>query len=365
MKKLNILRVTTRMEELGLIQANLAESLNLSRESISQWMKGTKTPRLRHLNKLATLLDLPCEELVLKEKLALGSFANKDKPLPIAHPTSQEVDTLSMEYLHSLFVTYPKPCTFSLPHLQNPSTDYTAVHAVASHLRKSMALGPCEAVTAHHLINYLRTFPIVFIPVLWGKKGDIAQVVHLQQRQMFCIYVHLEARLSDVTVWLLQELGYILTPTLPARQAFQFSRAFAGAMVFPQACSEEVASLANDGLKVARILKEAAERQAPPLTIYQEVQRYLHHQGRPLLDFTITGTSAHILSMNTLLRDLLFTRLLPPAQQYIEKSTAFFGPEFWDALTQFLLHGGHSPKEVQDILGIPLAEAQEIWSYLT
>ena len=63
--QLNIEAVTNRAKELGLSQANIAETLQVSREAVSQWFKNEKFPRPDKLLKLVRTLNLGFDEMVI------------------------------------------------------------------------------------------------------------------------------------------------------------------------------------------------------------------------------------------------------------------------------------------------------------
>ena len=70
-KQLNTSFIHERMLQLGLSQTELAEKLEVTKTAISSWLKPEKFPRPRHLLKLAELLKLSFDEIVLKKKVEL------------------------------------------------------------------------------------------------------------------------------------------------------------------------------------------------------------------------------------------------------------------------------------------------------
>ncbi len=69
-KKLNIQKISQSMDEKGLNQAGLAQSLGVSRTIVSAWFKGRKFPRPDKLLKLGLELGLPFQDLVEKSVTA-------------------------------------------------------------------------------------------------------------------------------------------------------------------------------------------------------------------------------------------------------------------------------------------------------
>ena len=74
--------LTKRRKLLGITQDELAEKLDVSRQSISKWENGECMPEAEKLIKLADILDISLDELTGREK------AYKTEPAPAAPPTA-------------------------------------------------------------------------------------------------------------------------------------------------------------------------------------------------------------------------------------------------------------------------------------
>ncbi|MBK5247492.1 MAG: helix-turn-helix transcriptional regulator, partial [Peptostreptococcaceae bacterium] len=185
MKKLNVTAMKNKMEELGMIQANLAESLGVSRESVSQWLKSAKMPRPAYLLKLATLLQMSFSEIILKEEDAIGSFAYRTRRKVKTDEDRVEKATIAVKYLHAIFKDADPSSLVSVPKLENPTNQYAYIQKATVSIRNMMNLDQSQVVKAQYIIEYMRSFPIVFIPVLWGERGDQALVIHLHKLHMF------------------------------------------------------------------------------------------------------------------------------------------------------------------------------------
>ena len=70
-KKLNLDSIETNLAALGLSQSQVADSLAVSRQTVSQWLKGAKFPRPEKLLRLSKLLQLSFNDLVIKTDLSL------------------------------------------------------------------------------------------------------------------------------------------------------------------------------------------------------------------------------------------------------------------------------------------------------
>lgn len=368
MKKLNITAIKIKMEKLGLNQSNLADSLGISRESVSQWLKNAKMPRPAYLLKLATILQMSFSEIVLKEEDAIGSFAYRTHKKVKTDEYRAEHATIVMEYLHEIFKDAEPSSLLSIPHLKEPSNQYAYIQKAVASFRKILNLTQDQIVTPKHILNYMQSFPIVFIPVLWGEKGDQALVIHLQKLHVFCLYLNVETKVCDFTFWLLHELAHILTPGLGKKEAELFADSFAGALLFPEPCVqtlfEKISPISNVGIKITMILEEAKMRSVAPICIFKEINGFLTKNGMPVLDFDIYGASTNYFRSVPLLSDVLFEAKRPPAQKYIEVTSEYFGSDFWDALSTWVVENNKTSSAVQTVLNIPLSDAKEIWAYL-
>ena len=67
MECLNIDLVKSRMKELGLSQRELSRQIQLSVETLSQWLSGDNFPHPKNLLELGKALNLPYKHLVISE----------------------------------------------------------------------------------------------------------------------------------------------------------------------------------------------------------------------------------------------------------------------------------------------------------
>jgi len=261
-----------------------------------------------------------------------------------------------VEYLHAIFKDAESSSLIPVPKLEKPTNQYAYIQKAAVSIRKMMNLDQGQMVEAQQIIDYMRSFPIVFIPVLWGEKGDQALVINLQKLHMFGLCINVETKICDFTFWLLHELAHILTPELSKEDAEMFADSFAGALLFPEACAKAL---------IKRILKEAKTRTVAPICIFTAINSFLTENDKPILDFDIYGTSTNFLKSVPLLSDLLFRVKSPSAQEYINETSLYFGSDFWDALTKWIIENNKKASAVQTVLNIPLSDAKEVWAYLS
>ena len=73
-------------KEKGLTQAELAERLEVSRQSVSNWEVGTTTPSTKRLRDLSQLYDVPLDYLMNEDSL------EKQGELPLKEEISPEAE---------------------------------------------------------------------------------------------------------------------------------------------------------------------------------------------------------------------------------------------------------------------------------
>ncbi len=68
-QQLNKKNIKTKCRQVGFNQAIIAKKLNVTRETVSQWLKNKKFPRPNHLLMLGKLLNLEYSEIVNDDKM--------------------------------------------------------------------------------------------------------------------------------------------------------------------------------------------------------------------------------------------------------------------------------------------------------
>ncbi len=86
---LNIENITDGMAREGLSQADLAGKLEVSRESISKWLRGDAVPRPGRVLRLSRLLDLAFDDIYMREDVSLPVVVFRKKGS--SKPTQEHV----------------------------------------------------------------------------------------------------------------------------------------------------------------------------------------------------------------------------------------------------------------------------------
>ncbi len=374
-RRLDIQRISKTLDEFGWSRSDLAEHIGVSRQAVSQWIKGEKYPRPRHLLMLAEALDLSFEEIVLKEM---------DGSEPVIAVRKKGRHKITKDYienairmgklLENLVQYLPFESKYTkASSLKNPNLDYEYIHEVASGIRGTIDSDHGE-IPFENLIRCIAAYNAVLIPVLWGNKRfhENALHVYLPQSMTTWIYLNLDSKIHDFKFWMAHELGHVNAPELSGDKAEDFADAFAGALLVDIETAEqeyhELRRLRIKTRQIARIKKIAEELVISPITVYLEINNYASHVGEKVIDLE---SNSEIYKAYTVFNkkhptvaEYLFDKEKPTTREYIESPKNLFDSNFFEILKEFLTKERKSPGYIQNILNIPLADAQQIYQEL-
>lgn len=369
--KLNVDQVTQRSKALGLSQAKLAEMLEVSRESVSQWFKNEKFPRPDKLLKLARILDLGFADLVIEVPTVnepVVAFRKKGAHKITVNYVEQARDMgriLAQLAPHLPFDDLAQPAT-----LKAPVCDYAYVQKAARRVRSEIGVAEGDEVRFESLIRFFNELHAVIIPVLWGNKDNHENALHiyLPESMTTWIYLNLDCRLHDFKYWMCHELGHVYAPQLKDEAAENFADAFAGALLVPEELAKReyahLRRLANIGKQINRIKEVAEALIVSPLTVYYEVNKFAAQHGLPQIDL---ASKQEIYRANTnfnkdylSVSELLFKSASPTPAQYVESAREVFESPFFEVLKDFVTKHRKSPSFLQSLLNIPLSDAQGV-----
>ena len=374
-RKLNISKIEESTERLGLTQSKLANIVDVSRETVSQWFKGEKFPRPDKLLKLSMALSMNFNEIVLpfpSENEPIVAFRKKgshkitDQYLDEARDTGRVLSNL-VPYLP--FDQFVRPQT-----LIRPQQEYSYIQSVAAKTREQIGKASNEPIEFQDLIDFFNKLNAVIIPVLWGNKDKHENALHiyLPESMTTWIYLNLDCNAHDFNFWMAHELGHVLAPELREDEGEDFADAFAAALLVPQ----EIASIEYPHLRrvkqISRQLnhiKSVAEKLCvSPLTVYLEINEYADQNHLPKIDLE---KKQEIYKVNTnfnkkfkTVSECLFDVKVPAPDQYIRSTTADFGSLFFPSLKKYVKENGKSASFVQSALRMSLLDARNIYEAL-
>lgn len=373
-KRLHIQNTTKAMEAAGLSQTAIAEQLNVSKEAVSQWLKGKTFPRPNKLLQFAKLLKLSFGELVINEEpnAPVIAFRKKGNAKTKNHHVEKAQET--GRFLRHLVRFLPFDTLEMPPVLKSPNRDYDYLRQVTSKVRKDINLGEIETVDFEHLIRRFNELQAVVVPVLWGTKQRHENAIHiyLPDTQTTWVYLNLDTNIHDFKFWMAHELGHCLSPSLTGNEAEDFADDFAGALLFPHALAEkayqEINSEMASRLKINKVIDLADEHTISPYTVLGQANKFAVFAGLPEIELSkafngaVTNFNKRFYNLsNALLGDLEGL----DARHYINKTEEVFKTPFFDLLRKYLKEQGKGAGYVQAVTDMPLLDARSIHSELT
>lgn len=347
----------------GWSQEQLATAIGESPQVVSHWLQGKHFPRPDKLLKLATTLKLGFEQLVMPAaNQPIIAFRKKagakttDEHVAKAQAMAALLQPL-VDYVperRALHLSLPSASNHDAP-LQNAVTE----------VRARLGIGAQAVLGYEHLIKEFKDNDALLVPALWGEKKNHKNALHilLPDKSVTFVYLNLDTHLEDFKFWMAHELAHVYTPELAGTEAGEdFADAFAGALLFPQACAEAAYAQVTQAHGVQATLQTLlAQAQAHSISLYTvfcQVQRFAKAKGLPSLP--LTEAQIHAVRNNQhhgLVSEALFKPGPPSAQALIAVTANVFCSGFFVALKAMLLERGTGPGYVQQILDIGLQDA--------
>lgn len=374
-KSLNITKIKSQLEILGLSQANIAERLDVTRQSVSNWMQAKKFPRPGVLLKLAKILELSFDQIILKTDMLnepVVAFRKKGN-----HKISSEYieDAKDKGFLLEQLVPYlPYDKLSAPPVLIEPQLKYDYIQTAAREVRNAIGNENIPKIDFKDLINFFNKYHAVIIPVFWGNKSNHENALHiyLPQSRTTWVYLNLDSKVHDFKFWMAHELGHIKAPGLEPEAAEDFADLFAGALLFNQELAKQeydyLRQTPKKSQQVARIKDKAEELTISPLTIYYEINRYAEYANQPQINLEKNNA---IFKVNTAfcnayknVAEHLFDTLPPHAGEYIKLTREYFESPFFESLKQLALDQKKSIGFLQAILNLIPPDAHALYEDL-
>lgn len=377
-KSLNLTRLKDSLIRAGMNQSALAEKLGVSREAVSNWMRGESFPQPDKLVRIGMAVGLSFDELVqtpppAPESVPVVTFRKKgnrktrDEHLDRARETGELLKRL-VPYLPEQELTQP-------PILKDPCNDYAYIQRVAALMRKDMGLERKKAVDFTDLIAKFNELHAVMVPVLWGAREQHGNAlnVYLPDSHTLWVFLNLDSNVIDFKFWMAHELGHALAPAYGGEEGEDFADGFAQAFLYPRAHVEqllpELARKRSVPIRIERIRDEAREHLISPYTIRLAVEAYEKAGGRPPVDLGpsttfMAGVKNFGKNYKTIV-EMLAGRAVPEPGDYVRIVRETFGSPLFDALARYCHETSGAEHYIHRILGLPLADAKALVQELT
>lgn len=367
-KQLNIDVIESTMERVGINQANLARKLDVSRTAVTKWLKGGAIPRPDKLLKMALILGLSFDQIVIRgngDEPVIAYRKKGSRKTTEAHLTkAMEMGRLLRPLVKYLpFDEMVRPAT-----LKSPRVNYDYIQKAASRTRKELGLQAEDDLDFQHLIGKFRDLQAVIIPVLWGSKQNHGNAlhIHLPESMTTWVYLNLDVHLHDFKFWMAHELGHILSPELRSDEAENFADNFAGAMLFPREQAEiaynEVVRQRSSRSRLRKICEIATDVIVSPVTIHRAINSFAESVDKAGIDVGDDIYKAMNSFRNTYktVSEILFDDTEPDTAKYLHCAESLFESPFFHALQCYLREENKNYGYVQSILDIPLLDAQAL-----
>lgn len=355
--------IKAALAERGWTQDQLAEAIGESAQVVSNWLQGKNFPRPAKLLKLATTLKLGFDQLVMPESDApVIAFRKKGG----AKTTDEHiVKAMAMAALLKPLVAYLPERRALHTLLPTPTTDYAPLQSAVAQVRQKLGIGLASVLRYEHLINEFRDNEALLVPVLWGEKQNHKNALHilLPADKVTFVYLNLDTHLEDFKFWMAHELAHVYTPELAGKdEGEDFADAFAGALLFPQACAEGAYAKAMQTrgaqAMIAALLEAAHEHVISLNTVFLQVQAYAQAKGLKLLP--LEGRQIHAVRNSVrdgLVSQALFAPAPPDATELIKATSNVFRSDFYVAMRQLLNERETGAGYLQQVLDIGLQDA--------
>jgi transcriptional regulator with XRE-family HTH domain len=356
----------------GWTQKELAATLEVTGQAVTNWMKGVDFPRPDKLLKLATTLQLSFADLVLN--------STKDQPV-IAFRKKGGAKTTDTHVLKAVAMgSLLRPLVPFLAELrslrvqiQSPTTQYDALQAIAAEVRTRIGLGGQAVLSYEHLIGEFESNGAVIVPVMWGEKQNHKNALHilLPQEKVTFIFLNLDTRLEDFKFWMAHELAHVYTPDLAGLdEGEDFADALAGALLFPRPLAEAAyphAIRQNTTTSEIRELQRHANAHSISLfSVFREINHYAKAHGLPVLRCKESDIHAIRNSQRgKLVSESLFAPAPPEPTAYVAAAQNVFRSDFFPALQRMVKSKGTGPGYIQQIMDIPMQDAAALHGELS
>ena len=340
---------------------------------------GQILPASPQLLKLGRFLGLRHDELVVRQSAspeALVAFRKRRG----CKTTDEHIDRAREmgRLLRPLVPHLEFDAFIGPPSLKTPSTEYSYLQSLAAKLRREIGVSEAESIEFEKLIGLFQEYQAVVVPVMWGKKSqhENALHIHLPDSKTTWIYLNLDVEIHDFKFWMVHELGHVLTIDLleagRVEEAENFADAFAGAFLFPEACAKEAhtsySRARSDSGRVDVLIRFAEVHTISPLSVYKELQHYSQYH-----DLKFTEIEPGILHPSTtrfnerfpLLSEHFFNGEEPSPNHFVRMAQEAFGTVFFKAFAEYVRERKPSPSTIGSILAINPMDARAFHDALT
>lgn len=363
-QKLNTEIVQQAMVAAGMQQTDLAKKLNVSDQSITNWLKGTNFPRPDKLLKLAAILKKQFSDLVIDTQILDRPVVAFRLKANAKLTSSRYQEAVEVGYLLKRLVEHLPPHDFDT-RISNPTLGYDNLQRVVREIRQKVGLGDFAPFSYSSVLSLFDRAGAVLVPVQWGKQHAHANALHIRlpSDDLDFVFLNLDARIADFNFWMAHELGHIYTPEHSGTVFGEdFADAFAGALLYPKAVAlkgfSHYSGIKSVTSRVSWLASEAESFGISMLCVYKEIERL--SSAKELFFESLPSDSLHGARQNIekgTVASVLFGEQPPSAAKYINTTATVFGTPIFDALRSLITQEEVGPSYIQKALSISLVDA--------
>lgn len=370
-KVINTEAVQSALSQIGLTQKQLAESVGVSSQAVTNWLKGVDFPRPATLLKLATILKLTFDQMVKTADTGRPIVAFRKKgsaKTTAAHIAKAEGIGMLLKPL----VPYLTELQALRMLITSPSIDYSKLQIAGAQARSRLGIGVQAVLEYEHLISEFKSCGAVLVPVLWGAKGSHENALHIRlpQEDVTFIFLNLDTRIEDFKFWMAHELAHVYTPDLAGTiEGEDYSDAFAGTLLFPQTCAQQAYHEALNQTRsdaIISVLQDHAQKHMISLyTVYQQVNAYA--KAAKLSSLILEEKSIHAVrnsNSGPLISEMLFDPMPPAPDRYIAACEHIFGSDFFNVIKRMINDKHTGPSYLQQLLSSSIYDAKALYETL-
>ena len=239
----------------------------------------------------------------------------------------------------------------------------------ATEVRRQMNLSN-GVVDFHNLIIFFEDLHAVLIPVIWGKKQNHENAIHiyLPESKTTWIYLNLDTKIFDFKFWMAHELGHVKAPELETEIAEDFADAFAAELLFPLNIAESKYKIlkkeAKQNIIVSKIQRLAEEYVISPITIYKQLNNYAEITNNRSFELNMYPSTTNFNKQYKSVTEILFGTESPTPLNYIRVSEETFNTCIFKMIKQYLIHENKGPGFIQRMFNTSSIDSREIYKAL-
>lgn len=363
---LNITLIETAMRQLGFNGTTLADACAVSKEATSNWLKGESVPRPSKLVKLAEVLQLTVDKLLVVEERPAPLFAYRTKQNRPVTGEARDAASEMARHLEQLLPYVEDRSEFEPPLMRAPSLEDERIRNAAIAVRTSLRLSHTDVLTDEALESLFHTFGAFMVPVLWGlnkEKHENALTVYLPESKTSWVVFNLGCKQDDYKYWLAHEYGHCLTlHGLSEADGEVFAEAFAQHLVFPLEVAHECLEKVRKSSDPLGSAQEYATRYGISIvTVLKAVEKLAEQlYGAELGLMTRSFWSGWSATRNRVpsVMQRIFGTDAPSTGEYVTRAEAAYKTPVFKALAAFqAADGGRNPAFIANALKVGLGDA--------